>query len=73
MRVTPDAERTRKNVASRNHHLVPDPTTGGIEGDALIGRKGLDLRVLGQVLLAAVLDVVVQGEDGLAGIVQPPA
>ena len=54
-----------------DHHLVADARARRIEVDALFAGEGLDRAVLGQVFLAPVLDVVVQGEDGLARLVDP--
>jgi len=64
-------EAARLDEAVLEHQLVADAGAGGMEDHALVGGELLDLRVLGQVRLARVLDVVVQGEDRLPRIVHP--
>ena len=54
-----------------DHQLVADPGARREERDSLAVGKLLDAPVLRQVFLAGVLDVVVEGEDGLRGVSDP--
>jgi hypothetical protein len=49
--------------------LVADAAAGGEEVDGVLAGEALDVGVLPEVLLALVLDVVIEGEDGLSRIV----
>jgi hypothetical protein len=69
VRVGADDHRAGDGVALLDHDLVGDAGAGGVEVDLVLEGELLDLGVLGEVLGGVVLDVVVDGEDGLGGVV----
>ena len=69
MTVAGHCERVREGVTLLYEDLVANATTGGVEVDAMLPREGFNSSVLGQVLRRLVLNVVVEGENQLLGIV----
>lgn len=69
MTVARDDHGSRPGVALLDHDLVADTSSGGVEVNTVRLGEGLDLGILGQVGGGLVLDVVVEGEDGLRGAV----
>jgi hypothetical protein len=69
VRIRRDDERARKRVSFFYEDLVPDSASGAVEIDTVRARKGFDRCVFLKVFWGFVLDVVVEGEDGLVGVV----
>ena len=68
VRVAAHHQAARRDVALLDHHLVADPRAGRVEVDPVLARKRLDLGVLAEVLGRGVLNVVVDGKDRLARV-----
>lgn len=69
MTVTSDSEGVGKGVALFDEDLVADAATGGIEVNGMSAGESLYGSILGEVLGRLVLDIVVEGEYKLPGIV----
>jgi hypothetical protein len=63
-----DHHGTGDGVALFHHDLVADAGAGGVVVDAVVVGELFDFGVLAEVLGGVVLDVVVDGEDGLGGV-----
>ncbi len=69
VRIRGHHERPRNRVALLHHDLVADAASRWMELDPVLAGEGLYGPVLVEVRLGAVLDVVVQREDDLPGLV----
>ena len=69
VRVGGDCDCARPGVALLNHDLVANTPASGVEVDAVLLCKLLDLPVLLEVRLALVLHIVIQGHDDLPVVV----
>ena len=69
MTVAGDGEGVGKGVAFFDEDLVANAATGGVEVNGMLAGEGLYGSVLGEVLGGLVLDIVVEGEYKLFGIV----
>ena len=69
VRIRGDDEGSRKDVAALDHDLVADAGAGRIEIDSMFPGEGFDGPVFLQVSLVMILDVVIEGEDQLLGVV----
>ena len=68
MAVAGHAETAGLNETFLDHDLMPDAAAGGIGGDPVGGGEFGDGLVFGLIVLAQVLDVMVQGKNGLPGV-----
>ncbi len=69
VRIGGDDERAGHDIAALDHDLVSDARAGGIEIDAMLFGEGFDRAVFLLVGFVLILDVVIEREDELLGIV----
>lgn len=69
MRIGSDDERVWECVPLFDEDLVSDSAPGAVKVDVVGTGKGFDRAVFLEVFGGFVLDVVVEGEDGLGGVV----
>ena len=68
MRVRPHDQGPGNDESVRHHDLVPDSRAGGIEPDSVCRGELADARVLVEIRVGPVLNVMVQHEHGLVGV-----
>lgn len=68
MAIRGDGKRLRKGIAFLHHDLMPNASSRGVEVDALLAGKYLNLAVLFQILGRLVLNIVVERKDDLRGV-----
>lgn len=69
MRIARDRHNPRKCIALLDHNLMSYSSSSRVEIDGIVASEAFNIGILFEILLALILYVVIESEDGLSRIV----